>query len=125
MVTLKLTEQLTNHLNKHLTQFAEHMRKKLLAASTAVGLDVMAELMAAEIADLAGTKNKHDPAKVAKRHGGQDGTVTLGGRRVPVRRPRMRTVDDDEHELTLESYETFVSADLLADKMVARMLGGL
>jgi hypothetical protein len=41
--------------------------------------------------------------------------VTLGGRRVPVRRPRVRTVGDDEHELLLESYESFVSADLLAD----------
>jgi hypothetical protein len=51
--------------------------------------------------------------------------VTLGGRRVPVRRPRVRTVGDDEHELLLESYESFVSADLLADGVVARMLGGL
>jgi hypothetical protein len=51
--------------------------------------------------------------------------VTLGGRRVPVRRPRVRTVGDDEHELPLESYATFTSADLLADGVVARMLGGL
>src|SRR5439155_18420116 len=56
---------------------------------------------------------------------GQRGTVTLGGRRVPVRRPRVRTVGDDEHELGLPSYETFTSADLLADGVVARMLGGL
>jgi putative transposase len=51
--------------------------------------------------------------------------VTLGGRRVPVRRPRVRTVGDDEYELSLESYATFVSTDLLADGVVARMLGGL
>jgi hypothetical protein len=101
------------------------MREGLLAASTAVGLEVMAELMDTEVTDLAGPKGKHNPARVAKRHGGQDGTVTLGGRRVPVRRPRVRTVGDDEHELTLESYETFTSADLLADGVVARMLGGL
>src|SRR6266508_839882 len=47
------------------------------------------------------------------------------GRRVPVRRPRARTVGDDEHELSLESYEAFTSADLLAGGVVARMLGGL
>jgi putative transposase len=86
---------------------------------------VMAELMAAEVTDLAGPKGKHNPARVARRHGGQHGTVTLGGRRVPVRRPRVRTVGDDEHELPLESYATFTSADLLADGVVARMLGGL
>ena len=51
--------------------------------------------------------------------------MTLGGRRVSVRRPRVRTVGDDEHELPVASYETFVSADLLADGVVARMLGGL
>jgi putative transposase len=51
--------------------------------------------------------------------------VTLGGRQVPVRRPRVRTVGDDAHELGLESYDTFASADLLADGVVARMLGGL
>ncbi len=81
--------------------------------------------MAAEVTDLAGPKGKHNPGRVAKHHGGQDGTVTLGGRRVPVRRPRVRTVGDDEHELPKESYETFTSADLLADGVVARMLGGL
>ena len=123
--TLGLAERLAGRLDGHLARFAEHMREGLLAASTAVGLDVMAELMAAEVSDLAGPKGKHNPARVAKRHGGQDGTVTLGGRRVPVRRPRVRTVGDDEYELSLESYATFVSADLLADGVVARMLGGL
>ena len=123
--TLGLAERLAGRLDGHLARFAEHMREGLLAASTAVGLEVMDELMAAEVTDVAGPKGKHNPARVAKRHGGQDGMVTLGGRRVPVRRPRVRTVGDDEHELSLESYETFVSADLLADGVVARMLGGL
>src|SRR5215218_9305674 len=123
--TLGLAEQLAGRLDGHLARFAEHMREGLLAASVAVGLDVMAELMEAEVTDLAGPKGKHNPARTAKRHGSQDGTVTLGGRRVPVRRPRVRTVGDDERELTLESYDTFVSADLLAEGVVARMLGGL
>jgi putative transposase len=123
--TLGLAERLAGRLDGHLARFAEHLREGLLAASAAVGLEVMAELMDTEVTDLAGPKGKHNPARVAKRHGGQDGTVTLGGRRVPVRRPRVRTVGDDEHELTLESYETFTSADLLADGVVARMLGGL
>jgi hypothetical protein len=123
--TLGLAERLAGRLDGHLARFAEHLREGLLAASTAVGLEVMAEPVAAEVTDLAGPKGKHDPARVAKRHGSEQGTVTLGGRRVPVRRPRARTVGDDEHEPSLESYETFVSADLLAGGVVARMLGGL
>jgi putative transposase len=123
--TLGLAERLGGRLDGHLARFAEHMREGLLAASVAVGLEVMAELMESEVTDLAGPKGKHNPARTAKRHGSQDGTVTLGGRRVPVRRPRVRSVGDDEHELPLASYGGFVSADLLADGVVARMLGGL
>jgi putative transposase len=54
--------------------------------------------------------------------------VTLGGRRVPVRRPRVRAVADAgglEREVHLESYATFASVDLLVDHMVASMLAGL
>jgi putative transposase len=123
--TLGLAERLAGRLDGHLARFAAHMREGLLAASVAVGLEVMAELMEAEVTDLAGPKGKHNPARTAKRHGSEHGTVTLGGRRVSVRRPRVRTVGDDEHELPVTSYETFVSADLLADGIVARMLGGL
>jgi hypothetical protein len=79
--TAGLPQWLAGRVDQHLAAFAAHMTQGLLAASTAVGLDVMAELMAAEVSDLAGPKGKHNPARVAKRHGGQDGTVTLGGRR--------------------------------------------
>ena len=120
-----LPEQLAGRVDGHLARFAEHMREGLLAASTAVGLEVMAELMAAEVSDLAGPKGKHDRDRVAKRHGSEAGTVTLGGRRVPVRRPRVRSVGADEHELALESYDTFAATDLLADGIVARMLAGI
>jgi putative transposase len=123
--TLGLAERLAGRLDGHLVRFAEHLREGLLAASVAVGLEVMGELMDAEVTDLAGPKGKHNPARTAKRHGSQDGSVTLGGRRVQVRRPRVRTVGDDEHELPLASYDSFTSADLLADGVVARMLGGL
>jgi transposase-like protein len=97
----------------------------LLAASTAVGLEVMAEMMEAEVTEVAGVKGRHDPDRTHTRHGGENGSVTLGGRRLPVRRPRVRTVGENGHEVTLESYATFADADLLADGMVARMLAGI
>jgi transposase-like protein len=113
-------------LDGHLAAFAEHMCEGL-AASTAVGMEVMAELMDAEVTELAGPKGKHDPDRTATRHGTEPGSVTLGGRRVPVRRPRVRTVARDgqpDREIPLESYDTFASADLLAEGIVARMLAG-
>ena len=66
-------------------------REGLLALSVGVGLGVVHVLMAAEVDEVVGPKGKHNPDRVAKRHGHEDGSMTLGGRRVPVRRPRMRT----------------------------------
>jgi hypothetical protein len=73
-------------------------RDGLLALSVGVRLGVVHELMEAEVTEVVGPKHKHNPDRTAKRHGHEDGSVTLGGRRVEVSRPRMRTVDD-EHEL--------------------------
>lgn len=120
-----LPERLAGRLDEHLAAFVAHMRQGLLAASTAVGLEVMDELMAVEVTEVAGPRGKHNPARVAMRHGTQRGTVTLGGRRLGVRRPRVRSTGEDEHELELESYRVFASTDLLAEGIVARMLAGL
>jgi len=121
-----LPERLAGRLDEHLAAFVAHMRQGLLAASTAVGLEVMDELLAVEVTELAGPKGRHDQARVAKRHGSEQGTVTLGGRRVGVRRPRVRSVGQGgEHELELESYQVFAATDLLAEGIVARMLAGL
>ena len=122
-----LAERLAPTINTQLEVFTETMREGLLAASVAIGLGVMGELIDAEVTGLAGPKGRHDPDRTVYRHGTEAGRVTLGGRRIPVRRPRVRTVNDGdgEHEVTLESYDTFASTDLLADHMVAAMLGGL
>ncbi len=123
-----LGERLAGTVSVQLEVFASKMREGLLAASVAIGLDVMGELIDAEVTDIAGPKGRHDPDRTATRHGSEDGKVTLGGRRIPVRRPRVRTIADEsgvEREVHLESYDTFASVDLLADHMVASMLAGL
>jgi len=51
-----LTAQLASRVDAHLATFVERMRGGLLAASTAVGLQVMAELMATEVTELVGPK---------------------------------------------------------------------
>src|ERR671924_1764875 len=79
-------------------------RDGLLALSVGVGLGVVHELMELEVTEVVGPKGKHNRDRTAKRHGHEDGSVTLGGRRVPVRRPRMRTADD-ERELPVATYE--------------------
>ena len=48
----------------------------------------------------------------------------MGGRKVPMRRPRVRTASD-ESEAMLETYEVAHAEDLLAKHMVGAMLAGL
>src|SRR5712691_830786 len=111
-----LAERLAGKVSEQLDLFASRMRQGLLAASVAIGLDVMGELVDAEVMEVAGPKGKHDRDRSTYRHGTEDGKVTLGGRRIPVRRPRVRTVADEngiEHEVRLESYDTFASVDVL------------
>src|SRR5215203_2457058 len=99
-------------------------RDGLLALSVGVGLGVVHELMELEVAEVVGPKGKHDPDRIAKRHGHEDGSMTSGGRRVPVRRPRMRTADD-EHELAVETYGYFADRDPLTRAVMDRMLAGV
>jgi transposase-like protein len=120
-----LSGLLAEAVDGHLATFAEHVREGLLAASTAVGLEVMAEMMEAEVTDLAGVRGRHDAARTHNRHGSGPGGVTLGGRRLPVDHPRVRSVGEGAAEVPLASYAAFADADLLAEGIVARMLAGI
>ena len=96
----------------------------MLALSVGVGLGVVHELMELEVDEVVGPKGKHNPDRVAVRHGHEAGSMTLGGRRVAVRRPRMRTAGDDR-ELPVESYEYFADRDPLTRAVMDRMLAGV
>ena len=75
----------------------------LPALSVGVGLGVLSEMMEEEVDEVMGPKGKHDPDRTAVRHGHEDGEVTLGGRRVKAKRPRVRAVDG-EAEVKLWTY---------------------
>ncbi len=77
-----------------------------------------------EVYEVVGPKGKHDPERRAKRHDHEDGSMTFGGRRVAVRRPRMRSFDD-ERELPVGTYEYFADRDPLTRAVMGRMLAGV
>jgi putative transposase len=99
-------------------------REGLLALSVGVGLSVVHELMEAEVDEVVGPKGKWKTDRTSKRHGHEDGSMTLGGRRVQVSRPRIRTADD-EHELPVQTYEYFADRDPLTRVVMDRMLAGV
>src|SRR3954469_15016458 len=105
-------------------EIAGSMREGLLALAVGTGLQVMQVLMEADVTAVAGPKGRHDANRSAVRHGHERGSVTLGGRRVPVSRPRVRAADGSG-ELPVPTYELFGSTELLGAMAMERMLAGL
>jgi putative transposase len=119
-----VVEGLPEHVQEALGELAGAAKEGLLALSVGVGLGVLHEIMAAEVDEVVGPKGKHNPARRAVRHGHEGGEVTLGGRRVPVDRPRARAVDGSG-EVELGTYRHFAERDPLTVVVLERMLAGV
>jgi putative transposase len=116
-------EDLPEQVTIALRELAGTAKDGLLAFSVGIGLAVLDELFETEVSRLAGPKGKHDPDRRAYRHGHEPRQVTLGGRRVQVNKPRVRSVDEEEIEL--RTFRTFAKRDLLNEAALGRMLAGL
>ena len=103
---------LPDRVQEALGELVGAAKEGLLALSVEVGLGVLRELLEEEVDELVGPKGKWNPDRTAVRHGHENGEVTLGGRRVQVRRPRARAADG-ESELPLSTYEHFADRDPL------------
>ena len=99
-------------------------KEGLLALSVEVGLGVLRELLEEEVEQIVGPKGRWNRDRTAVRHGREDGEVTLGGRRVAVKRPRVRTADG-ESEVSLGTYEHFAGRDQLGRLALERILAGV
>ena len=117
---LVLPEQVTIALG----ELAGEAREGLLALAVGTGLGVLGELLAADVDRMVGPKGRHNPARTAVRHGTEPGQVTLGGRRVRVDRPRVRTANGTR-EVPVPTWTAFSAAELLDQLTVERMLAKL
>ena len=115
---------LPKRIQEALGQLVGAAKEGLLALSVGVGLGVLAELLEEEVDEVVGPKGRHDAERSAVRHGHESGEVTLGGRRVHVERPRVRSADGSE-EVRLQTYEHFASRDELARVVMERMLASV
>ncbi len=100
------------------------VKEGLLALAVASGLQVMTVMMDESVTALTGPKGRHQPDRQAVRHGTEAGSVVLGGRRVPVRRPRVRA-SDGSGELPVDTYDVFNDTDLLEELALERMMAKL
>ena len=107
-----------------MTEIAESAKEGLLALAVGTGMQVMAAMFSEDAERLCGPDGRHNPGRAGYRHGTGAGSVTLGGRRVPVTRPRVRAADGSG-ELHLPSYDLFSSAEILGRLAMEKMLAGL
>src|SRR5919109_3729673 len=107
-----------------LAELASAAREGLLALAVGTGLGVLGSLLDTDVARLVGPRGRHNPQRAAVRHGTQPGRVTLGGRRIRVDRPRVRSADGTA-ELPLATWQAFTGTELLDQLAVERMLARL
>jgi len=112
------------HVSVALGELVGEVREGLLALAVGAGLQVLTAMMEADVTAACGSKGRHDPGRTATRHGQEVGSVSLGGRRVPVSRPRMRA-SDGSGELAVPTYEMFSGTEVLGRMAMERMLAGL
>jgi putative transposase len=98
-------------------------RQHLLAWVHAQGLAALDELFRAEAVALAGPKGRHHPERTHHHWGTAATELTFGGRRLQVRRPRVRQTTGGE--ATLPSVAAFRDRDPLTARMMQQLLAGV
>jgi len=102
---------------------ALEMRVALIQQLIPVGLMVAGEELQREVRELAGGRYEREPDEgEIQRYGSNPGTVRLGGQRVPIRVPRLRT---EEGEVRLKSYELLHQGVALDEDLLSRVLYGV
>jgi transposase-like protein len=86
------------------------------------GLQVLVAMMEEDRAAICGPRYAHDPDRRASRAGTVASEVVLGGRKVAVRRPRVRA---DGHDVALPTVTTLQQTDPLSRRVVDQMLIGV
>jgi transposase-like protein len=98
-------------------------RQHLLAWVHAHGLAALDEVFREEAVALAGPKGRHQAQRTHHHWGTAATELTFGGRRVQVRRPRVRPTTGGE--ATLPSVAAFRDRDPLTARMMQQLLAGV
>jgi len=87
------------------------------------GLQLMDLLMQEEVREVVGERSQRQAERTVMRWGSERGYCVVMGQKVPVRRPRVRTTDDQE--VRLGSYEMFHRGEPLTETVWEKLMLGL
>jgi transposase-like protein len=102
---------------------ARGMHEVLHDLVVGAGMKVFQAMLEQDRVELCGPRYAHDLERGAYRAGSAPGELAMGGRRVSMLRPRVRTVAGDEVELP--SWRRFADADPLTPRAVDQVLVGV
>jgi transposase-like protein len=97
-------------------------RAELMELAFASGLKVLHTMLEADRTAVCGPRYQHQAERTASRAGTVTSEVVLGGRKVQIRRPRVRA---DGHEVALPTFDAFADTDPLNRRVVEQMLIGV
>jgi len=98
-------------------------RNALFELCLETGQQTLMQLMEEDRTALCGPKDKHQADRRAYRHGYAPSEVTLGGRRIAMPRPRVRSADGAE--LALPTFQAAAARDPLDDHTMAAIVAGV
>jgi transposase-like protein len=99
------------------------VREALFDTVIVSGLEFVGEVLEEERGALCGPRYQHDRLRHALRAGSVPSSLSLGGRRVEVDRPRARSVNGQE--LSLPSWRAWSARDPLERRAIEQMLVGV
>jgi len=106
-----------------LLDFLVDARQGLWTIAMKAGLETLRVMLEDDRQRLCGPKGRPHPEREATRYGYDDGSVVLGGRRVAVRKPRVRTIAGEE--VVLPTYRHFNQEDPLSHRVLEQMILGV
>lgn len=122
--TVDPSDQVDSPTQRHLplVDLLVDMRADLMELAVASGLKVLKTMLEADQAAICGPRYAHEPERAASRAGTVTSEVVLGGRKVQIRRPRVRA---DGAEVALPTFQAFADTDPLNRRVVEQMLIGV
>jgi transposase-like protein len=97
-------------------------RTELLELALRSGMKVFTKMLEEDRTVLCGPRYAQEPDRPASRAGTTPSEVVLGGRKVTIQRPRVRTADG---EVSLPTFQTMAATDPLDRRVVEQMLVGV
>src|SRR5829696_10215926 len=122
--TVDQSHQVDSPLQRHLplVDLLVDTRAELMELAVASGLKVLTTMLEADRTAICGPRYAHEPERAASRAGTVPSEVVLGGRKVQIRRPRVRAAGA---EVALPTFEAFADTDPLNRRVGEQMLLGV